>query len=119
MSCEIKAKTTMIEGLRGDAENCFALSCVARPACRTSLTSPAGRSLGSHFADADPDLFRTIVKLTEWRNKIVHRGAEVDHIDVWPLVVGAEKLFTWLDNLPARMSSDDNVSSSGGPVEVR
>lgn len=111
MGCEIKAKVTMVE--RVVARDAAMLQLVLR---RTSslprLVDEALRAaVGISLRNADPDLFRKIVKLTEWRNKIVHEGAEVGHADAWTLVAAAQQLFRWLDDLPARGSAGAQAES--------
>ena len=96
-ACEIKAKQTIR---------------VATPASRKALTEIVLRktsslpdlldqvalaSLDLSLKTDNPDLFRSIQRLTRARNSVVHEGAEVSELDGHQLIVAASQLFGWLD----------------------
>jgi hypothetical protein len=99
MACEIKTKLTLRAKADPDKELLVGLVLNRMSQLFQILDKPFKGALGKSLLEGDPMLYGKIKQLTDTRNSVVHRGAEVDRAVAYSLVVAAKQLFDWLDNL--------------------
>jgi len=105
MACEVKTKHFISE--RADPRKRALVQLLLKrtsnlPGLADDLLSA---TFGVSLRHSDPALFKSVQRLTELRNQIVHRGYEVDRDEGRRVVVGAKQYFDWLDSLATAVPS--------------
>lgn len=107
MACEIKVKGWMPSNVGDDRAELLRLVLQRTSNLPSLLDQPLKAAVGTSLKAADRDLFRAIEHLTALRNRIVHRGDDVEQAEAWRMVVSAQQLFRWLDELLVPPTSSD------------
>jgi hypothetical protein len=63
------------------------------------LDGPLPAALNVSLKEVNRELYDKVSQLGQLRNRVVHRGERVEENDAWRLVMGAQLLFDWLDEL--------------------
>jgi hypothetical protein len=98
-AAEIKAKETMREKV--PASRAELLDLVLRRVSNLEqlLDGPLPAALDVSLKETNRELYDEVSQLGKLRNRIVHRGEQVEGNEEWRLVMGAQLLFDWLDEL--------------------
>lgn len=99
MACEIRTKMTLRAKVDPDKEPLLDLVLKRASQLQSLLDRPFKAALGVSLQEDDPQLYSLIHQLTDDRNSVVHRGAEIDENRARSLVAAAQRLFAWLDAL--------------------
>lgn len=99
MACEIKVKGWMSANVGRSQSELLRLVLQRTSNLPSLLDEPLEAAVGTSLKSADRQLFKAVEDLTALRNRIVHRGDDVEQTEAWRMVVTAQQLFRWLDEM--------------------
>lgn len=101
-AAEIKAKETMREKV--PASRAALLDLVLRRVSNLQqlLDGPLPAALNVSLKEINQELYDRVSQLGQLRNRVVHQGERVEDDEAWRLVMGAQLLFDWLDELESQ-----------------
>ena len=107
MACEIKVKGWMSANVGQDQSELLRLVLQRTSNLPSLLNEPLEAAVGTSLKSADRQLFKAVEHLTALRNRIVHRGDDVEQPEAWRMVVTAQQLFRWLDEMQVPPTGSD------------
>jgi hypothetical protein len=96
---EIKAKETMRENAPASQAQLLDLILRRVSNLQQLLDGPLLAALNVSLKETNRELYDKISQLGQLRNRVVHQGERVEENEAWRLVMGAQLLFDWLDEL--------------------
>lgn len=108
MACEVKAKAFISEHADPQKRELVKLLLKRTSNLPNLVDELLSATFGNSLRQSDPALFKSVVRLTELRNRVVHQGDGVGADEAHRMVVGAKQFFDWLDSLSA-------IASPGAP----
>lgn len=98
-AAEIKAKATMREKVPASRAELLDLVLRRVSNLQQLLDGPLPAALNVSLKEINRELYDKVSQLGQLRNGVVHRGERVEEDEAWRLVMGAQLLFDWLDEL--------------------
>jgi hypothetical protein len=98
-AAEIKVKEAMREKVSAPRAELLDLVLGRMSNLQQLLDGPLPAALDVSLKDINRELYDTVSQLGKLRNRVVHRGEHVDENEAWRLVMGAQLLFDWLDEV--------------------
>ena len=107
MACEIKVKGWLSARVGQDRSGLLRLVLQRTSNLPSLLDEPMEATVGTSLKAANRQLFKAVKHLTAIRNRIVHRGDDVEATEAWRMVVTAQELFRWLDEMQVPNAGSD------------
>jgi len=98
-AAEIKVKATMREKVSASRAELLNLVIARVSNLQHLLDGPLSAALDVSLKEIDRELYDKVSQLGQLRNRVIHRGERVEGNEAWRLVMGAQLLFDWLDEL--------------------